>query len=311
MLISELNYRQLLERKAKLSALIAKRLLELRAQKLSYKTSIASITEVTFELRKDIWYRFLYQVEPLIESLERKLQELFGKQLAEVMRNVERHPPEQQPGKAVKGELTPEQQRFIELWLFDRETWEEEFGDAIETNVSGGVYVGGVNALQQLDVPVAFSTTEMEVIRFIEEMKYNVPKQINDFTNELLKRNFTEALINRESISQITSRVESIMQFCTKTRARRIAQTTMIGAVNKGAMEGNRQSGVVWGTQWIGALDERIRPDHETLTVNQTAVPLGKRFPIVDLEYPGDPSGAPEQIINCRCTTKPLTKKPT
>jgi len=307
MLISELNYRQLLERKAKLSALVAKRLLELRAQKLSYKTSIASITEVTFELRKDIWYRFLYQTEPLIESLERELQELFEKQLTEVLRNVEKHPPERKSGQ----KLTPDQQRFINLWMFDRRAWENEFAETIETNVSGGVYVGGTNALQQLDTPVTFTTTEREVIRFIEDMKYNVPKQVNDFTNELLKRNFVEALTNGESIADVTRRVENVMQFCTRTRARRIAQTTMIAAVNKGAMEGNRQSGVVWGTQWIGALDERIRPDHERLTVNQTAVPLGKRFPIVNLEYPGDPSGAPEQIINCRCTTKPLTEKPT
>jgi len=106
-------------------------------------------------------------------------------------------------------------------------------------------------------------------------------------------------------------RIQSVATNCSEYRSRMIAQTEMIGAINRGSTEGYKQSGVVWGTQWIGALDERIREDHEWLTVEGISVPLGERFPRAEVEFPGEAGGPPEQIIQCRCTTKPLRESPT
>ena len=78
--------------------------------------------------------------------------------------------------------------------------------------------------------------------------------------------------------------------------------------LNEGALEGSKQSGVVWGHQWLSALDDRVRDDH--VEEHGETAALGENFPTTGLEYPGDQGGDASQVVNCRCTLKPLTKKP-
>ena len=52
---------------------------------------------------------------------------------------------------------------------------------------------------------------------------------------------------------------------------------------------------------WIATNDEKTRPSH--VEAHGQRVPLDALFAVGldDLEYPGDPNGSPEEIINCRC----------
>lgn len=54
--------------------------------------------------------------------------------------------------------------------------------------------------------------------------------------------------------------------------------------------------------QWIPALDERTRVSHAAM-VSHPAISMDGRFDVggEKLDRPGDPSGSPANIINCRC----------
>jgi HK97 family phage portal protein len=90
-------------------------------------------------------------------------------------------------------------------------------------------------------------------------------------------------------------------------RARRIARTETIPALNKGATEVYKASGVVDQKEWLSAHDEKVRESHAA--ADGQRVPLTDNFQVGDdsLAFPGDPSGSPEEIINCRCTVVPVT----
>lgn len=86
-----------------------------------------------------------------------------------------------------------------------------------------------------------------------------------------------------------------------ETRAERISRTETTGAYNAGALDAGHQEGA--GVKvWVATGDARTRDSH--LDVSGTCVGIDDAFDVggADIEMPGDPSGPPEETINCRCT---------
>lgn len=55
---------------------------------------------------------------------------------------------------------------------------------------------------------------------------------------------------------------------------------------------------------WVPVMDERTRVSHADMNPDEY-IPMDGMFDVGGerLEYPGDPTGSPENVINCRCTT--------
>ena len=109
--------------------------------------------------------------------------------------------------------------------------------------------------------------------------------------------------ISRASVSKVFK--EEITQF-SRSRANIIARTeahSMMGTVQfkqAEALEAELEEPVY--KIWLAGEDDRTREDHIEAQ-EQGAIPLNQPFRVGNsyLMYPGDPSGPPEQIINCRC----------
>ncbi len=93
-------------------------------------------------------------------------------------------------------------------------------------------------------------------------------------------------------------------------RARRIARTETISAMNAATLEGWRQSKVVEGKEWLCACDEIAREWHKKADKQQVA--LEEEFLVggEKLMHPGDSSlgASAKNVINCRCTMKSILK---
>lgn len=87
-----------------------------------------------------------------------------------------------------------------------------------------------------------------------------------------------------------------------QVRAERIARTETTGAYNAGAMQAYAEEQAAVKT-WLCAPDDRTRDAH--LEANGQVVAVSEPFDVGGelLMYPGDPSGSPGNVINCRCTT--------
>jgi hypothetical protein len=86
-------------------------------------------------------------------------------------------------------------------------------------------------------------------------------------------------------------------------RAGMIARTEVHGAANYGSVSAAVETGLRLRKEWISAEDERTRESHAA--VNGQIVAQDDAFDVGGeaLMYPGDPSGAAAEVINCRCTT--------
>lgn len=106
-----------------------------------------------------------------------------------------------------------------------------------------------------------------------------------------------------ESIPELTKRVRGELASST-VRARTIARTEVIGASNAGAfMQVTAMGEDAPETKvWLATGDRRTRLSHRA--ADGQKVPLNDNFQVGSsaLMFPGDPRGAADEVVNCRCT---------
>lgn len=104
-------------------------------------------------------------------------------------------------------------------------------------------------------------------------------------------------------INGLADRVNKVFDTANAIRARMIAQTEAVGALNQAAHEyaTNLQNGEVATKTWLAHHDTRTRPAHRAAD-GQTR-PIQAPFLVggFNMDYPGDPVAPPDLVINCRC----------
>jgi hypothetical protein len=112
---------------------------------------------------------------------------------------------------------------------------------------------------------------------------------------------------------QIDTMARTYTNRALRLRAEGIARTETIAALHEAqqqAIDQTVESGAIDAEQvafvWRTARDARVRDSHQAMEGQRRA--LGEMFVTGagnQLEYPGDPSGPPEEVINCRCWREP------
>jgi len=109
-------------------------------------------------------------------------------------------------------------------------------------------------------------------------------------------------------IPETAREIRASVQRMAPHRAEALARTDLIGLANAGnhraALQATatRERGTTF-KQWLATEDERTRPDHAA--AHGQVVPINEPFSVggEPLQYPGDPGGSAENVMNCRCTT--------
>lgn len=91
-------------------------------------------------------------------------------------------------------------------------------------------------------------------------------------------------------------RMRRVADMNSNATARRV-RTAVNGAENSGRMDAMLARG--GSKRWVTMADERVRDSHAAL--HGKVVPVDEEFPN-GLMFPGDPSGPPEEVYNCRCS---------
>ena len=123
---------------------------------------------------------------------------------------------------------------------------------------------------------------------------------INSVIDKIVAAAFDEG----DSISVIAGalrdKMEAELVSIQRYEAERIARTEVIGASNKGSFDGAKSTGLEMQKSWMTSGLVGVRETHQNNEmrgwVNMDAEFTG------GIQYPGDASGPPEEIINCRCT---------
>lgn len=112
----------------------------------------------------------------------------------------------------------------------------------------------------------------------------------------------TSGILQGKSLGRIADDLQKRITGMNRVSALRSARTAVTGAQNAGRLDtykAAQQMGIDMKKQWMATLDERTRASHGRLDGETIAV--NKKFSN-GLMYPGDRTGHPREVYNCRCT---------
>lgn len=173
--------------------------------------------------------------------------------------------------------------------------------NALESAVDG---VGGYSfTLVDADTVRNLAVTDASLLPYKEiDPAKDIPWNMKKINAETL-----QGILQGESMGKIAKRIMNVQEM-NKTQAIRSARTIVTGAENKGRQDSYARAeadGIILQKEWIATNDGRTRHSHAAL--DGSIVDQDKKFDN-GLMFPGDPSGRPEEVWNCRCTVAAVVK---
>ena len=167
--------------------------------------------------------------------------------------------------------------------------------NALASSVDG---VGGYSfTLVDADTVRNLAVTDTSLLPYKElDPAKDIPWNMKKINAETL-----QGILQGESMDKIAKRLRNVQEM-NKTQAIRSARTIVTGAENKGRQDSYARAeadGIILQKEWLATNDGRTRHSHAVL--DGAIVDQDKKFDN-GLMYPGDPSGRPEEVYNCRCT---------
>lgn len=115
----------------------------------------------------------------------------------------------------------------------------------------------------------------------------------------------TQAIVQGESIDKLAARLSRDTANTDMKAMARYARTAMTGAQNAGRVETMHRAqdmGIHVRKQWLATLDGRTRDSHRQLDGQEQDVDKPFKSEFGGIMFPGDPTAAPGDVYNCRCT---------
>lgn len=151
------------------------------------------------------------------------------------------------------------------------------------------------------------SHTVQRIVRdrpnLLPDPKPDIPKEMR-WHKQKINHAITQGILQGESVSDVAKRLQAVTDMDDRA-ALRNARTALTAAQNAGRMDSYKDAqklGIELKKEWLASLDGRTRDSHRDLDGVQ--VEVDKTFPN-GCEYPGDPTGDPAEVYNCRCTLVP------
>lgn len=141
---------------------------------------------------------------------------------------------------------------------------------------------------------------EWAVTEALRKAKLISDTDIDDVTSAI-----SDGMVEGLTIPEITKQIKSKTGL-TPYRASVVARTETHNAATYASVQSVREieqeTGVKFMKQWIATNDDRTRDSHKDM-IGSDPIPVDEKFYVNGewMDRPGDSSGSPENIINCRC----------
>lgn len=179
-----------------------------------------------------------------------------------------------------------------------------DIGTAISETVPQSVRAGTAFELTDAETVRILAT---EDITLLPSKKLNVPKD-KRWNAKKMQSEVLQGILQGESIPQMEKRLRGVMDM-NQSSAIRNARTMVTSAENRGRLESMRRCrkslGIVTRKHWLSSDQPgRTRDWHmpgafANLTVDEDEPFVNE---LGEIMYPGDPTAAPANVYNCRCS---------
>lgn len=184
----------------------------------------------------------------------------------------------------------------------------EEFGEITFNNAKSQLGIVETKAANRKWDDWAKRYVETRTARAISQVEGTTRSKVRETVRRLVE----QALIDGDSNADIAKELEDTFASISKSRARTIAVTEVQMASNNSSLNAVRS------LQIPGMEKEWVHPDWEQnprdggpdgndpdhVIISGMSIPIDEKFdvpPDATMDGPGDESGGPEQVINCRC----------
>jgi HK97 family phage portal protein len=242
------------------------------------------------------WKRFMRDTEPGTRKLRAEVKRFFSTQensvlarLAEVMGSNEK--------------MALARDARVALIVLDIEEETRKLSKRTSPLLKAIYAKLGKQAVEDVGASIAFNVESPLAAEFLTDHVFKFAYEVNKTSRARLTRLLTEKFTEGATQAELTDAIKAEFGFYERYRAARIARTESGIAGNAGIYDGLKQAGVE-KKRWISARDQKVRETHAIADGDE--VRIDEPFDVggVLLDHPGDPSGPPEEIINCRCVLR-------
>lgn len=242
--------------------------------------------------KEDVERRFLQAQGRLEQSMQRALAKQFQAEKAKVVAAI----PET---RAVSGEKRDWIDSVMEQLSAQ---WRGIFNDYILR----GYNEGWLQLSAEVSQTVSWSVYRDEAASIAREQAGAKVVGIQQTTVDEIRTLLGKAVEEGWSPDKLAGEIGNLYDGFSDARSMTIARTEMTSAMNAGkeahAEAVEQQYDIKLDKTWIATDDDRTRETH--VDADGQTVTREESFDVggASLDFPGDPSGPPEEIINCRCT---------
>ena len=187
--------------------------------------------------------------------------------------------------------------------LYDEEKWADFFKISIHDFLEAPFKEAAQDASRSIGKKdFVFSTMFQEAVKTQEfKLSGNVSKRTLKGVESAVKG----ALDNGEGVAGVIKRLDPAFS---RSRARAIARSEVVTAVQSGQVLGWQSTGLVQGKRW-NISDINTRDSHASSPPNGQVVAIGADFTLgsgASAAHPGDTRLSPADRVNCQCFLSPV-----
>ncbi|NLH62501.1 MAG: phage portal protein, partial [Ignavibacteriales bacterium] len=254
-----------------------------------------SLTEKKTEQKAELrWKIFITRTTPQEQKLEKELSKFFkklGEQVVERLQNLKYEQLAQ-----TKFDITD----IIKLNLIPEDA-REKLIKMLQPYIIAFMQQAGDAVVEEYGLAISFNVMTPKIQEWLKWKLENSASEIIKATQKDLYDALIMGINEGEGIPKLANRLKTLFEETYKNRCKTITRTEVISANNKASVEAAKDGGMKYKI-WLTAIDEKTREwhaeaDNQKVSINESFIVMGE-----ELDYPGDPKGSPENIINCRCT---------
>ena len=242
--------------------------------------------------------------DPLIRHSRKRLEELWARVAREAGERAAQLIPNLRTRKALPW-LRAEDPDPLASSILSYDDLLSDLQEVVEEETRAAIregFTSGQLRIDRKDITLDFSSPRVDdtLTRVIQQVEESALTASNDVLDVV-----QEGLDEGADTQTIAGRVRKALSDNLKRKAWDITTTSVTGGFELAQLEAYQKGGVQTKA-WLSTRDDQVRPTH--LNADQQQQDLDKPFVVGSalLMYPGDPRGLLEEIIRCRCTSRPL-----
>jgi SPP1 gp7 family putative phage head morphogenesis protein len=239
------------------------------------------------EKRINRWKSYMTARRPVIKDLMSRFNRVLMIARADTLRRLEAAKTVPS-GKAAAADL-----------IFNLPEFQQRLWSAMRGGLTDALQTAGTQFNEEIGKDDPFRQPPQEVQQFLANRENRISGASKEVFDRI-KAELQEGIDAGESMAKLTDRVKGAFNDVSRSQAQRIASTETSAAYGTARQSAMRQAGIQ-KREWLTSGNDNVREAHKIAEGQQVGIDEPFSVGGEHLLYPGDPSGSPDNVINCHC----------